>query len=421
VSGNLAESLRDRGSDSGGVRGNKLRTGLVVTEVALSIVLLIGAGLMVRSFAEIRRVEPGFDAENVVTFSAPLSFSKYYNSESRARFYGDLGARLAAIPGVESVGGVAPLPLAGGDLYSVGSYGRTGDADEVYQANKADYRAVVPGYFESMKVQLVAGRSFVESDNVPEALDVAIVDQKFAERVFGSEDPIGKQILIDHFSEQTFSLERLPVQIVGVVGNVRSTSLAAEGRETIYVPYFLQAFLPVAYTVRTTTDAAAMLPLIRSEIQAMDPDVPVSGVATLESYVSSAMSQTRFVLALIGLFAAIALLLASLGLYGVISYSERQRTREIGVRVAFGATEGDVIRLVLTQGLLLAGGGIVVGLIASVPLTRVVRSLLVGVSSLDPATFALVPILLLAVAAVAAYLPARRASTVDPVEALRDE
>jgi putative ABC transport system permease protein len=420
-SNNLANALRDRGSDSGGVRGNKLRTGLVVSEVALSIVLLVGAGLMVRSFTELRRVDPGFDADNVVTFGAPLSFAKYYNSESRTRFYADLGARIAAIPGVQSVGGVAPLPLAGGDLYSVGSYGRIGDSDDAYQANKADYRAVMPGYFESMNIELVSGRTLAPSDNVPEALDVVMVDQKFAERMFGAEDPIGKQILIDYFSEQTFSLQRLPVQIVGVVDNVRSTSLAAEGRETIYMPYFLGAFLPVTYTIRTATAAETLLPLIRTEIQAMDQDVPVSGLATLDSYVTSAMSQTRFVLALIGLFAGLALVLASLGLYGVISYSARQRTRELGVRIAFGATDRDVLRLVLTQGLMLSAAGILVGLVASVPLTRVVRSLLVGVSSLDPATFAVVPIVLLAVAAVAAYLPARRASTVDPVEALRDE
>jgi putative ABC transport system permease protein len=421
VSSNLADALRDRGSDSGGVRGNKLRTGLVVSEVALSIVLLVGAGLMVRSFAELRRVDPGFDARNVVTFSAPVAFTKYYNSDARTRFYADLSSRLAAIPGVESVGGVAPLPLAGGDLYSVGSYGRVGDSDDQYQANKADYRAVMPGYFEAMDIELVAGRRLEPSDNFPEALDVAMVDQKLAQRVFGSEDPLGKQIVIDHFNEQTFSLERIPVQIVGVVTNVRSTSLAAEGRETIYVPYFLSAFFPVTYTIRTVTTPETLVPLIRSEIQEMDPDVPVASLATLDSYVSSAMSQTRFVLALIGLFAGLALVLASLGLYGVISYSARQRTRELGVRIAFGATDRDVLRLVLVQGLVLAAGGILIGLAASVPLTRVVRSLLVGVSTLDPATFAVVPIVLLAVAAVAAYLPARRASTVDPVEALRDE
>ena len=418
---NLAGALKDRGSDAGGVRGNKLRTVLVVGEVALSLVLLVGAGLMLRSFRELKRVEPGFDAAGVVTFTAPLQFSKYYNSESRTTFYDDLGARLARIPGVELVGGVTPLPLAGGEQYSVASYGRIGDPDDVYQANKADYRATLPGYFEAMRIPLVSGRTFLPSDNRPDALAVAVVDRKLAERVFGDDDPLGKELMVDHFNEQSFSLERVPVQIVGVVGNVRSTSLAAEGRETLYVPYFFQSFLPLTYTVRTAADAASLVPLIRAEVSEMDPDVPISGIATLESYVSGAMAPTRFLLALIGTFAGVALVLSSLGLYGVISYSVRQRTREIGVRMAFGATEGAVVRLVLRQGLLLAAFGIALGLGASLALTRVAKSLLVGVSATDPVTFAAVSMLLFGIATLAAWIPARKATLVDPVEALRDE
>ncbi|MCI0433329.1 MAG: FtsX-like permease family protein, partial [Gemmatimonadetes bacterium] len=172
VAGNLADRLRDRGSDTGGVRGNKLRTALVVSEVTLSVVLLIGAGLMVRSFAQIQKVNPGFDATNVVTFNAPLQFLKYLTTQSRANFVNQLGDRLKQIPGVESVGGVTPLPLAGGEQYSVGSYGRTGDPDHVYQANKADYKSVLPGYFEAMKIQLVSGRTFVPLDNEDQSLDV---------------------------------------------------------------------------------------------------------------------------------------------------------------------------------------------------------------------------------------------------------
>lgn len=421
VAGNLADGLKDRGSEVGGVRGNKLRTGLVVTEVALSLVLLIGAGLMIRSFAELRKVDPGFDAENVVTFTAPLAFLKYLTSEMRASFYSDLGARLTDIPGVEGVGGVTPLPLTGGELYSVGSYGRIGDPDDVYQANKADFRATLPGYFEAMGIQLLSGRTFVPSDNLPEALDVAVIDRKLAERAFDDDDPVGAELIIDHFSEETFSLVRLPVQVVGVVSDVRSTSLAAEGRETIYVPYLLQAFLPMTYVVRTTADPASLVPLIRQEIDAMDPDIPISEVGTLESYVKDAMAPTRFMLALIGAFAALALVLASLGLYGVIAYSARQRTRELGVRVAFGADERDIIRLVLGQGLFLAAAGVVLGLGASYALKGVVDSLVVGVSSTDPVTFGVVSTFLLGVSAVAAYIPARRATSVDPVEALREE
>jgi putative ABC transport system permease protein len=298
VSGNLIDGLRDRGSESGGVRGNKLRTALVVSEVALSLVLLVGAGLMVRSFSQLQKVNPGFDAGNVVTFNAPIPFLKYLTSQARANFANRLGDRLAAIPGVEATGGVTPLPLAGGDQYSIASYGRIGDPDDVYQANKADFKSVLPGYFEAMKIGVVRGRTFTRSDNEDTALDVAIVDEKFVRRVFGDADPIGAQVLVDHFNEQTFSLERLPVTIVGVVANVRSSSLAAEGRETVYVPYVFSSFLPMVYVVRTAVDPAVLIRSIRDEVTALDADVPVADLTTVESWVTRAMAPTRFLLAL---------------------------------------------------------------------------------------------------------------------------
>jgi putative ABC transport system permease protein len=420
VAGNLADALRDRGSDTGGVRGNKLRSALVVLEVALSLVLLIGAGLMVRSFVQIQRVDPGFDARNVVTFNAPLQFLKYLTSEKRANFANELAERLRAIPGVERVGGVTPLPLAGGEQYSVGSYGRVGGSDDAYRANKADYKAVLPGYFEAMKIRQLSGRTFERLDNREDALDVAIIDRNLAKRVFGEEDPLGADLLVDHFNEKTFSLERLPVRIVGVVDNVRSASLAAESRETIYVPYVFNSFLPLTYVVRTAADPASLIARIRAEAAAMDPDVPIAELSTLASYVSDAMSQTRFLLALIAAFAALALGLASLGLYGVISYSAKQRTREIGVRVAFGATERDVVRLILGQGLAVALAGIALGLAGAAAVTRVASTFLVGVSATDPITFVAVPALLLGLAVLASFVPARRAGRVDPNVALRD-
>jgi putative ABC transport system permease protein len=421
VRGNLADGLRDRGTDTGGARGNKLRTVLVVSEVTLSLILLIGAGLMVRSFAAIQKVNPGFDPKNVATFNVPIPFLKYLTSQLRASFVNQLGDRLAALPGVESVGGVTPLPLAGGEQYSVGSYGKVGESDDQYRANKADFRAVLPGYFETMRIGLVSGRSLLRSDNEDQALDVAIVDAKFAARVFGRENPLGASILIDHFNEKTFTMERVPVTIVGVVANVRSTSLAAEGRETIYVPYVFQAFLPMTFVVRTSADPGSLIARIRTEVGAMDRDVPVADLSTLESWVTEAMSQTRFLLALSGTFAGLALVLAAIGLYGVVSFSARQRTREIGVRVALGASDRDVRRLILGQGMLVAAIGIVLGLGAAAALTRVVSSYLVGVSATDPVTFAGVPLVLLAVSALASYLPARRAMTIDPVRALREE
>jgi putative ABC transport system permease protein len=296
-----------------------------------------------------------------------------------------------------------------------------GEADDVYRTNKADYKAVLPGYFEAMKIALLSGRSLLRSDNEEQAQDVVVVDQKFATRVFGRENPLGAQILVDHFNEKTFSLERLPVTIVGVVANVRSASLAAEGRETIYFPYVFQSFLPLTFVVRTATEPASLMPQIRTAVTAIDKDVPVADLNTLQSWVTEAMAQTRFLLALSTTFAGLALVLAAIGLYGVISFSARQRTREIGVRVALGASEGDVRRLILGHGLVVAAVGIVLGLAASVALTRVVTSYLVGVSATDPVTFAGVPLILLGVAALASYLPARRAATIDPVQALREE
>src|ERR1041385_356723 len=293
VRGNLADGLRDRGTGTGGVRGNKLRTVLVVSEGTLSLVLLIGAGVMGPSFAAIPKVTPGFDAKNVVTFNAPIPFLKYLTSQLRANFINQLGDRLAAIPGVQSVGGVTPLPLAGGEQYSVGSYGKVGEADDAYRANKADYKAVLPGYFEAMRIPLVSGRTFLRSDNEDQAQDVAIVDAKFAARVFGKENPLGASILVDHFNEKTFSFERLPVNIVGVVANVRSTSLAAEGRETIYLPYVFQAFLPMTFVVRTTADPGGLLSRIRTEVSALDRDVPVADLSTLASWVAESMPQPR--------------------------------------------------------------------------------------------------------------------------------
>jgi putative ABC transport system permease protein len=272
-----------------------------------------------------------------------------------------------------------------------------------------------------MRIRLVSGRTLIRSDNQAGALDVAVIDQKLATRLFGDEDPVGSQLVVDHFNETTFSLERLPVQIVGVVANVRSASLSEDGRETIYVPYIFTSFLPLTYVVRTAADPATLLTQVRTEAAAMDPDVPVAGLATLESYVSNAMAQTRFLLALIGTFAGLALVLASIGLYGVISYSARQRTREIGVRVTFGATGRDVLRLILGQGMIVALIGVGVGLVAALALTRVVQSFLVGVSATDAITFAGVPLVLIVVAAVAAWVPARRASAIDPVVALREE
>ncbi len=416
---NLANSLKDRGSDGGGVRGNKIRTALVVIEVALSLVLLIGAGLMLRSFTKLQQVDPGFDTDNVLTLSVPIPFFKYRDPDARVAFFDRLRERLEALPGVESVGGVTPLPLAGGDQYWVQPYGRDNATEEEWTQNRADYRAVVPGYTEAMGIQLIAGRTLAEADNQAGGLDVVVVDEKLADQTWPNEDPVGKGMQIVKFDFESMSLKRVPVQVVGVVRHVRSESLTADGRGAIFYPYRFFPWWPMKLTVRGASDPLGLVGAIRGEVSALDKDVPVADVRLMEDYVYDARSQTRFTLTLIGVFAALALILASIGLYGVMSYSLRQRIQEIGVRMAFGAGARSIVRLVVSHGMVLALCGVGLGLLAALLLTRTASSLLFGVTPFDPLTFAGIPLLLVGITTLASYIPARRATQVDPVSALR--
>lgn len=421
VGTNLADGLRDRGSDTGGVRGNKLRTTLVVTEVALSLVLLIGTGLMFRSFAELQNVDPGFEPAGVLTFTVPVPMFKYRDPVVRTDMATRIQARIAALPGAERVGATTLLPLAGGDQYAIGSYGVTGSTDEEWRGNRADYRGVMPGYLDAMGVSIVAGRGIEPADNNPDALDVAVIDERLAERLWPDDQAIGKELQIERFDFESFGLVRVPMQVVGVARNVRAQSLASEGRETIYYPYKFFPWFPLSFTVQGSTGVTSLVNPIRREIEAVDPDIPLSKIRVMGDYLTDARAPTQFALTLIGVFAGLALVLASVGLYGVITYSVRQRTREIGVRIAYGAPNTSVVRLVVGQGLLLTVGGLAVGLAGALVATRLVSSLFYGISAADPITFGAVSLLLLGVALVASYLPARRATRIDPVVALRDE
>jgi putative ABC transport system permease protein len=396
---------------------------LVVTEIALSLVLLVGAGLMLRSFSKIRQVEPGFDPENLLTFAAPLPLFKYRDDNGRADFYERLYQRIEGLPGVQSVGGVMPLPLAGGDQYLRYSYGTSDATQEEWDQTKADYKAVMPGYFEAMGAQIVAGRFLSPADNQAGARRVVVIDEKLAQRAWPDEDPVGKQldVAVFVFDESGLRTDRVPAEVVGVVGNIRAESLTDDGREVVYFPHRWFSFLPLSMTVRTAGNPLALAPLIRREIEILDPDVPMADIRLMDDYIAEAVAQTRFTLTLISVFAAMALVLASIGLYGVISYSVRQRTREIGVRIAFGADEKNIVRLVVGRGMALGLAGVGVGIVAAFVSTRMVSSLLYGVSALDPITFLGIPLLLVGVTVVASYVPARRAMRVNPVEALRDE
>jgi putative ABC transport system permease protein len=415
----LSNALKDRGSASGGVRGNKIRTALVVAEVALSLILLIGAGLMLRSFHKLQEVDPGFDSENVLTVSVPIPFFKYRDPQQRVQFFDQLKQRLEELPGVEAVGGATPLPLGGGDQYWVQPYGRDNATEEEWSSNRADYRAVVPGYFEAMGIELLSGRTITNADNQPGALDVVLVDQKLADQTWPDEDPIGKAMQIVRFDFENMALKRHPVQVIGVVRHVRSESLSSDGRGALFYPYRFFPWWPMSIALRAKSDPVPLVGAIRAEASAIDPEVPIADVKLMADYVEDAMAPTRFTLTLIGLFAALALILAAIGLYGVISYSLRQRVQEFGVRMAFGAGSKSLVQLVVTHGLVLALSGVVVGLGASLFLTRAASSLLYGVTPFDPVTFGGIPILLVAISSLASYIPARRAARIDPVVALR--
>ncbi len=416
---NLANSLKDRGSEGGGVRGNKVRTVLVVMEVALSLVLLIGAGLMLRSFTKLQQVDPGFDPDGVLTMSVPIPMFKYRDPDARVAFFDRLRERLEALPGVESVGGGAPIPLGGGDQYWVQPYGRDNATEEEWSQNRADYRGILPGYTEAMGIGLIAGRTFDEADNQAGGLSVVVVDEKLAEQTWPNEDPVGKGMQIVKFDFENMALKRVPVQVVGVVRHVKSESLTAEGRGAIYYPYRFFPWWPMKITLRGASDPLRLVGAIRAEVAALDGDVPVADVRLMTDYVDDAMAQTRFTLTLIGVFALLALILASVGLYGVIAYSLRQRVQEIGVRMAFGAGGRSIVGLVVSHGMMLALCGVGLGLIAALVLTRTAASLLYGVTPFDAVTFAGIPVLLVGVTSLASYIPARRATRIDPIAALR--
>jgi putative ABC transport system permease protein len=409
----LSDALKERGNAGANTTRKLIRNGVVIVEVALSLVLLIGAGLMVRSFAVLTSVSPGFESEGVITFTAAPPFGAYPQAVDRANYNAELRRRLEALPGVEHAASAFPLPLTG-NLFN-GRYGTEEALTDPEAFGQAAYRAVSPGYFEAMGTRLLAGRSFSEADNA-DSTAVVVVDEKLAGILWPDESAIGKRFLI-----RAVTQEPEWVEVIGVVEHQRAETLAAEGSETVYITDRYIGSFGGTWAVKAGVDAASLVGAIRAEVSALDPEIPVANVELMETYVQEAMGPTRFALTLIGVFGAIALVLASIGLYGVLSYVVRQRTAEIGVRMAFGAEAGSILKLVVSQGLTLAGAGIALGLVVAFPLTGFMESMLVGVTPTDPLTFGAISGVFVAVAAVACYVPARRAAHVDPVTALRDE
>jgi putative ABC transport system permease protein len=413
----LNEGLKESGRGSDGPRRHRIRALLVISEVALSIVLLIGAGLMIRSFSRLLAVDPGFKTDHVLTAFVSLPVSKYSNHDQEVTFFDRLIERLRNVPGVSAAGVVTDIPLFGGGSTGFDVEGRPPAPPG--QRAMTDYRIISPDYFAAMGMRLLRGRAFSPRDNEA-APGVVIINETLATRFFAGEDPIGKRLDMSGAPND-------PREIVGVVADVRNYGVDAEVKPEAYVPLFQSApgylsSITSALTIvlRSTIEPTALGQTIREQVQALDKDQPVSELKTMESYLAESMAQRRFNMLLLAVFAGLALVLAAVGIYGVIAYTVTQRTHEMGIRIALGARGGDILRLVFSNAMATTVIGIVIGVGAAFGLTPLLRSLLYQVTATDPVVFAAIPLLLLIVAAIATYLPARRAMKVNPITALRE-
>jgi putative ABC transport system permease protein len=395
----------------GGSSGGRLRGALVVTEIALAFVLLVGAGLLTRSLVRLLNSNPGFDPSNVLTMPVKLPRQRYPGKEEANRFHRDLLARVSALPGVEAVCVSNSLPGLGTWQNDIAVEG--GPAIRAGEELNVDWSIVSENYFDVMRVPVLRGRAFTERE-AREGMPVVMVDENLARRFWPGEDAIGKRIKYDSAT---------PHEIVGVVGNVKNFGSEADGRIRIYTPLGRAGLARGGRLgVRTRAGGAGGLAAaVAREIQAIDKDLPAPDAETLEQIFREETAPRRFNATLLGLLAAVALVLSAVGIYGVMAYTVAQRTHEFGVRLALGAGRGDVMRLVLGRGMRLVLLGVGAGLLAALALTRLISSLLFGVAPTDPVTFCGIALLLMAVALLASYLPARRATKVDPMVALRYE
>jgi putative ABC transport system permease protein len=409
----LSDVARDT---AGGTSGRYVRRVLVVSEVALAVVLLVSAGLLIRSFQLLRNVDTGFTTANALTMRMVLPFPKYEKAEARRAFYDEVLRKVEELPGVESAGMITFLPLSfHGMNFNFSVEGQPAPSDT--KLPFALFRVVSPDYFRAMGIPLQRGRFFDARDSA-ESQPAVLVNRRLAEQYWPGEDAIGKRLKVGPLDSPSAWLT-----VVGVVGDTRQTGLN-EHKLEFYVPYAQErrSFMaPRDLVVRTKSDPASIASAVRRAVWSVDKDQPVSNVRTLDQVFAAAISQERFQALLLGLFAMLALLLACVGLYGVISYAVVQRTHEIGVRMALGAQPLDVLRLVIRQGLSLTLAGLGIGIVAGTFVTRVLTDMLFGVTPRDPLTFVGVPALLLLVALLACYIPARRATRIDPLIALRSE
>jgi putative ABC transport system permease protein len=416
--GAIAEALKEAGrSASSGRRRGTLRSVLVVAQISLALVLLVGSGLLIRSFVRLVSVDPGFEAKNLLTFSVTLPNARYGTNAARIAFFQQFLEHARNLPGVRSVSMDSFPPLSG--------LGAATSVRLTAQPNKAAadlpvaaVRIVGADYFETMGIPLRAGRTF-EARELAEMRHVAVVNQAFADQYLSGINPLGQQMVVNMRSQEED--EKSPSEIVGVVGDVHLMGLDTPAQPTVYWPHPELAMSRMTILVRAFNDPAGLVSVLRNELRKMDRNQPMAGIATMAQLVSDSYSRSRFTMIVLAVFAAIALLLAAVGIYGVIAFTVAQRTNEIGIRVAMGAQRGDVLRLVLGQGGRLIFVGVAVGVMAGLLLTRLMSGLLFGISATDPTTFAGVTLLLATVALLACYMPARRAMHVDPLIALRYE
>jgi putative ABC transport system permease protein len=412
---NLNETLKEAGRGSSDTaHGGRVRSVLVVAEMALALVLLVGAGLMVRSFMQLHQVDPGFRPDRVLAIEFLLPRAKYADEAGQTSFYTQLLSRVSNLSGVETAGLGEALPLSGGvNMIAFSIEGRP-QLQPTDNTPDAEYRVVSSGYFNTLGIPLVRGRLFNEQDSRDTPI-VMVINETLARRHFPGEDPIGKRINLGNPNTSPWRT------IVGIVADTRHKGLQEDPYPQMYGDYTQLARSSLTLVARTSSDPMSLVGAIRSQVQEMDKDQPLYNVRTMEQVLSNSIARPRFYMTLIAIFAGVAMVLAAVGIYGVISYSVTQRSHELGVRMALGANAGDIFKLVIKQGMALALIGVGLGVVGAFALTRLMESMLFKVSATDPVTFAVISLALIGVALVACFVPARRATKVDPMVALRYE
>ena len=406
----LNHTLKEGGrSGSSGAAQRYMRNVLVVSEIALSLILLIGAGLLIKSFIRLRQVDPGFKSEGVLTMQISLPRSKYGDDPQQIAFAQQLLQKMKTIPGIESSSVTTTAPLLGGSIYGFTFEGNAELAPQ--DVPSAEYYSVSSDYFQTMRMRLMKGRAFTEYDSA-NANKVAIINESMVRKFFPHEDPIGRRMNITN----GYQASR---EIIGIIGDVKTGGIDAPVASQMYVPILQEPDNSLIVTVRGGNNPLSLVGALRSQVQEIDPTQPIANVKTMDEVMASSIAPRRLTMVLLGIFAAVALILAAVGIYGVMSYSVTQRTHEIGIRMALGAKVVDVLKMVIGQGMLLTLAGLVIGLIGALGLSWLIESLLFGVSSRDPWTFFAISGLLTLVALFAVYLPARRAAKTDPIIALR--